>query len=136
MSNLIDELKNEHRIMLDVLDQVRQLGISSVTGQDKFLSIRDLLISHMRKEDERYYPALERAAETNETLKVTLDYFARDMEVVSRRAMKLFDKYARGGSETEFSGDVKLLYMMLRDRIQIEEDTLFKKYSGEQGAGC
>jgi len=128
MSNLIDELKNEHRIMLNVLDQVKQLGISSETGQEKFLSIRDMLISHMKKEDERYYPALKRAAEYNETLRVTLDYFVRDMEVVSHRALQLFDKYARGGSETEFSGDVKLLYMLLRDRIQIEEDTLFKKY--------
>jgi len=131
MSNLIDELKNEHRIMLDVLDQVKQLGISSVTGQEKFLSIRDLLISHMKKEDERYYPALQREAENNEALRVTLDYFAKDMEVVSRRAMQLFDKYARGGAETEFSSDVKLLYMLLRDRIQIEEDTLFKKHGGQ-----
>lgn len=132
MSNLIDELRNEHRIMLDVLDQVRGLGISSPTGQEKFLSIRNLLVSHMNKEDERYYPALKREAESNEALKLTLDYFARDMEVVSRKAMQLFDKYAQGGPETEFSGDVKLLYMLLRDRIRIEEDTLFKKYGGDR----
>ncbi len=135
MSNLIDELKNEHRMLLDILDQVRVLGISSTSGQEKFLSIRDLLISHMKKEDEQYYPALKRAAENNEALRVTLDYFARDMEVVSRRIMQVFDKYSRGGAEAEFSGDVKLLYMILRDRIRIEEDTLFRKYSGEQGAG-
>jgi len=132
MANLIDELRNEHRIMLDILDQVRLMGISSATGQEKFLSIRDLLISHMKKEDEHYYPALMREAEQNDALKLTLDYFARDMEAVSRKAMQLFDKYAQGGAETEFSGDVKLLYMLLRDRIRIEEDTLFKKYGGDR----
>lgn len=129
MSGLLEELKNEHRIMLDILDQVRQLGISSKTGQDKFLSIRDLLISHMRKEDERYYPALKQAAENNEALKLTLDYFARDMKVVSRRAMQVFDKYAQGGTDAEFTGDLTLLYMTLKDRIRIEEENLFKKYS-------
>jgi iron-sulfur cluster repair protein YtfE (RIC family) len=129
MSSLLEELQNEHRIMLDILDQVRHLGISSKTGQDKFLSIRDLLISHMRKEDERYYPALRRAAENNEALKLTLDYFARDMAVVSRRAMQVFDKYAQGGTEKDFAGDLTLLYMTLKDRIRIEEETLFKKYS-------
>jgi len=118
--------------MLDILDQVRLMGISSATGQEKFLSIRDLLISHMKKEDEHYYPALMREAEQNDALKLTLDYFARDMEAVSRKAMQLFDKYAQGGAETEFSGDVKLLYMLLRDRIRIEEDTLFKKYGGDR----
>ena len=130
MSSLLEELKNEHRIMLDILDQVRHLGISSKTGQEKFLSIRDLLISHMKKEDERYYPELKRAAESNEALKLTLDYFVRDMEVVSQRAMQVFDKYAQGGTEKDFAGDLTLLYMTLKDRIRIEEETLFKKYSG------
>jgi hypothetical protein len=118
MSSLLEELKNEHRIMLDILDQVRHLGISSKTGQDKFLSIRDLLLSHMRKEDERYYPGLKRAAENNETLKLTLDYFAGDMEVVSRRAMQVFDKYSQGGAETEFAGDLTLLSMTIEGQDQ------------------
>lgn len=128
MSSLLEELKNEHRIMLDILDQVKLLGISSRTGQEKFLSIRDLLISHMKKEDEKYYPALIKAAESNMELKMTLDYFARDLEVVTRRTMQLFEKYSQGGTETEFTGDVTLLYMTLKDRIRIEEETLFKKY--------
>ena len=130
MSSLLDELRNEHRIMLDLLDQVRQLGISSRTGQERFLSIRVLLLAHMKKEDETFYPALKRAAEQNETLRLALDYFAKDMENVSRRALQVFDKYTRGGSETEFTGDLKLLYMTLKDRIHIEEETLFTKYGG------
>jgi len=129
MTNLIEELKEEHKIILDILNQVKTLGISSKTGQEKLLSARDLLISHMNKEDERYYPALTRAAANNKDLKITLDYFIKDMEVVSKNAMDLFKKYSQGGDEAEFAGDVKLLYMTLKDRIRIEEDTLFKKFN-------
>lgn len=129
MTNLIEELKKEHKIILDILNQVKTLGISSKTGQEKLLSARDLLISHMNKEDEKYYPALTRAAANNKDLKITLDYFIRDMEVVSKNAMDLFKKYSQGGDEAEFAGDVKLLYMTLKDRIRIEEETLFKKFS-------
>src|SRR5512143_2009933 len=129
MTNLIEELKNEHKIILDILNQVKTLGITSKIGQEKLLSARDLLISHMNKEDEKYYPAFTRAAANNKDLKVMLDYFVKDMEVVSKKAIDLFNKYSQGGDEAEFAGDFKLLYMTLKDRIRIEEETLFKKFN-------
>ncbi len=129
MSNLIEELKNEHKNILDVLDQVKKLGISSSSGREKLLSARDLLMAHMMKEDERYYPKLRRAAANNEGLRVMLDYFIRDMENVSKKAMQLFDKYSQGGNEAEFAGEMKLLYVMLKDRISTEEKNLFTKFS-------
>jgi hypothetical protein len=128
MSTLIEELKNEHRIILAVLDQVKTLGIASRTGQERLLSARELLIAHMNKEDEQYYATLKRAAENDPGLRMALDYFVRDMEEVSRKAMQLFSKYSKGGDEAEFAGDVKLLYMTLKDRIRTEEETLFKKF--------
>jgi len=129
MSNLIEELKNEHKIILEILDQVKTLGISSTSGQEKLLSAKDLLIAHMKKEDEHYYPALKRAAENNKDLKIMMEYFIKDMEDVSKKAMCLFDKYSQGGDEAEFAGDVKLFYMTLKDRIRTEEHTLFEKFS-------
>jgi len=129
MSDLIKELKNEHKIILKVLDEVKTLGIASASGQEKLLSAKDLLIAHMKKEDEQYYPALKRAAENNKDLTILLDYFIKDMEDVSKKAMCLFDKYSQGGDEADFAGDVTLLYMTLKDRIRTEEHTLFEKFS-------
>lgn len=129
MSNLIEELKNEHRSILGVLDQVKTLGISSRSGRERLLSARDLLIAHVTKEDEQYYPKLRQAAADNKDLKVMLDYFIKDMENVSKKAMEVFDRYSFGGDETEFAGEFKLLYVMLKDRIQTEENTLFAKFS-------
>jgi hemerythrin HHE cation binding domain-containing protein len=129
MSNLIEELKREHKIILDILSQVRTLGISSKSGQEKLISARDLLMAHMAKEDEHYYPELRRAAEHNRDLKRMLDYFINDMDAVSKKAVHLFDKYAYGGDEAEFAGEIKMLYMTLKDRIRIEEETLFEKFN-------
>ena len=129
MSNLIEELKNEHKIILDILGQVKTLGISSVSGQEKLLSAIDLLIGHMKKEDDNYYPELKRAAENNKDLMIMVDYFIKDMENVSKKAMSIFDKYSQGGDEADFAGDITLLYMTLKDRIRIEEKTLFAKFS-------
>ena len=129
MSNLIEELKNEHKIILGILDEVKTFGISSPSGQEKLLSAKGLLIAHMKKEDEQYYPELKRAAENNKDLMIMLDYFIKDMEDVSKKAMCLFDKYSRGGDEADFAGDVTLLYMTLKDRIRTEEHTLFEKFS-------
>ncbi len=130
MPNLIEELKKEHQSILAVLDEVRELGISSEAGRTHLLSARDLLMAHMRKEDEQYYPALRRAAESSKDLKMLLDYFVRDMENVSRKALQLFEKYSRGGNEAEFAGEIKILYMTLRDRVRTEEEVLFAKFTG------
>ena len=129
MPNLIEELKNEHKIILRILDEMKTFGISSPSGQEKLLSAKGLLIAHMKKEDDQYYPSLKRAAKNNKDLKIMMDYFIKDMEDVSKKAMCLFDKCSRGGDEEDFAGDVTLLYMTLKDRIRIEEKTLFEKFS-------
>lgn len=129
MPNLIAELKKEHKIILDILNEVKAAGITTKSGQQKLLSARDLLLSHMHKEDEQYYPALKKAAENNKDLRIMLDYFVKDMEVVSRKAMQFFNKYSQGGNEAEFAGEFKILYMTLKDRIHTEEATLFEKFN-------
>ncbi len=130
MKDLIRELKNEHAALLDILAEVKALGISSPAGQEKLLDARELLMTHIRKEDEKYYPELGRAAEKSRELKLMMDYFVADMAAVSSKALQLFSKYARGGSEAEFAGDIKLLYLTLKDRIRTEEETLFRKFPG------
>ncbi len=129
MSNLIEELKDEHKSILAILEQVKTAGVASRSGREKLLSARDLLTAHMTKEDEQYYPRLRQAAADNKELKVMLDYFVRDMENVSKKAMLVFDKYSQGGNEAEFAGEITMLYMMLKDRIRTEEKTLFAKFS-------
>jgi hypothetical protein len=115
MTNLIEELKNEHKIMLDILAEISALGISSNSGRKKLVQAKDVLMSHIINEDARYYPALRKAAGNNTDLKKMLDYFVND-------------KYSEGGDEKVFASDFKMLYVTLKDRIRTEEETLFQKF--------
>ena len=122
MKNLSDELKSEHRTILAILGQIN-LGISSQAGQEKLLAARDLLIAHMRKEDEHYYPTLKKAAESSKELKMLMDYFIADMQAVSKKAIGLFDN-SRGRGRGGIRGEIKLLYVTLKDRIHRGRDSV------------
>ena len=50
------------------------------------------------------------------------------MENVSRKELPFFEKYSRGGQEEEFAGEIKLLYLTLRDRVRTENVVLFATF--------
>lgn len=128
MVNLIEELRNDHAKIVEVLTKVKELGITSKEGQDILLAAKEGLLAHLKKEDGRLYPPLRKAAEKNQALKRTLDRFAKDMEVTSRAALAFFQKYAQGGSDIEFAKDFGRLVGTLSIRIKREEEILLPEY--------
>ncbi|MDP2683024.1 MAG: hemerythrin domain-containing protein [Deltaproteobacteria bacterium] len=128
MSNLIQELQKDHILIVDILNAVRRQGIMSREGKEGLNSVKDTLLAHLTKEDTKLYPVLRKASETDAVLKQTLDIFTRDMDEVSKAAMRFFDKYASGGQGTEFARDFGWLYATLQSRIRKEENTLYKAY--------
>lgn len=128
MSKLVEELKQEHASLVEVLEKVRTLGISSEDGQKLFLSAKEGLLLHLKKEDEQLYPSLRNAAENNEKLQRTLDTFFKDMETISTAALEFFNKYSRGGAGIEFAKDFGRLFATLGSRIRREENLLYPEY--------
>lgn len=128
MSKLIEELKRDHSAIADMLNKVKEFGISSKDAQNTLLSAKTSLLAHLRKEDNELYPALRKAAESDSNLKGTLDMFAKDMETISKAAFEFFDKYSQGGSGLEFAKDFGRLFATLKSRIQKEEDILYARY--------
>ncbi len=128
MSLLIEELKRDHTTIINVLDEVSKLGISSKEGQQRLLDAKQGLLAHLKKEDDQLYPVLNNAAGENPALKQTLDIFAKDMSGISKAAIDFFNKYAQGGSGVEFAIDIGNLFTTLKSRIGKEEDILYKKY--------
>jgi len=86
MSKLINDLKEEHSKILDVLNEVRTIGINKPEAQELLLSAKQALLAHLEKEDEELYPALRKEAENNFELKKDLINFARDMELITLTA--------------------------------------------------
>lgn len=63
MSVLVERLKREHTVIVDVLNKVKEIGINSKEGQGKLLSIKNALLAHLKVEDEQLYPTLKKEAE-------------------------------------------------------------------------
>lgn len=125
---LVERLKREHGSLVDALNKIKELGVGSKEGQSKLFSAKIGLLAHLKAEDGQLYPTLYQAAKNNESLRRTVETFARDMEAVSKEALRFFEKYAHGGSGLEFAKDFGRLYTVLSQRIAKEEKSLYPEY--------
>lgn len=128
MSQLIHEFQRDHVVIMDALNAVMRCGISTKEGTDGLQSVKQMLLAHLKKEDANLYPILRKAAEKDEDIRQTLDFFAKDTDDISNAAMKFFAKYASGGNGKEFARDFGGLYATLQTRIRKEENKLYKVY--------
>ena len=60
MSELIEEFKRDHAEIMAILNEVKEFGILSKEGHAKLISIKEHLLAHLKKEDEKLYPALRK----------------------------------------------------------------------------
>jgi len=87
------------------------------------------LLEHLRKEDEEFYPVLIEAAGQNMKLKEALEVFAKDLDNVSSFVFGFFDRYDKGFLEEGLSRDFETLFMVIRNRMENEEDILYEEYN-------
>jgi len=126
--SLIEELKNSHSEIIAMLDRISELGFYSEKGKSLLLSAKDKILAHLEKENEELYPIIRKAASSDERLRRILDIIAKDMEDVKEKALQFYEKYSKGGSDREFSKDYGEILWVIRNRIQREEEILFKEY--------
>ena len=128
MDTLITKLKEEHKQLLETLDKINQLGVSSPQGMVLLFSIKNALLDHLEKEDLLLYPVLQAAAEHHPKLKDTLNLFAKDMEKITETATVFFNTYENGSSGVKFATDFGTMLGTLRVRIRREESILYAEY--------
>lgn len=128
MTRLVDELIIEHKAIVENLNQIKTLGVTSEEGQKKLALAKKSLLAHLKKEDKHLYPKLYQEAQKNSELKRTLELFAKDMDKISSDALRFFDKYDGGGSGLEFAKDFGSLAATLTQRIQKEERIIYQKF--------
>lgn len=125
---LIEQLKNEHALLADVLNKVRDMGIVTKEGHDLLVEAKQGLLNHLALEDRELYPVLRKGAEKSPALAHTMEVFARDMEGITAVALGFFSKYEASGSGLEFAKDIGRLLGALQNRIAKEETILFEEY--------
>lgn len=130
MAKLIDDLKNEHAVMVNMLNKVTKVVAGSKERKEILSSAKTGLLSHVKKEDIELYPVLKKAAEGDENLRLILDMFAKDMDSIAKSAFGFFDKYSQGASYSDlaFAVDFGRLLGLLELRIRKEENILYPEF--------
>ncbi len=135
----LSELKDGHTRIEDVFKKLRIL----VEGDDKhdvravfesLKDLRDLLVEHIRNEDERFYPALRRRAIEleQEALLPALDLFSESMHDVTSKVSGFFEEYKKDKDVLKdiegFKADLIDIIEVVEKRIRSEEGSLFYIY--------
>ena len=123
---LIDSFIVEHRAIQRLLDEALYEGIGSARCKAKLFKAKELILSHLKKEDELLYPEL-----TKHHFSELADDYATNMLSISKEALEFFDKFEKGEYENQIMAFAKALgniIGVLGHRIQTEEIHLYKRY--------
>lgn len=124
-STFFDKLKDEHRVILETLMDIKKMGVHTMEGRNTLTAAKDLLCRHFKKEDELLYPALKKSSRQDKNKQQIIKAFIDEMEQVTRFCEYFFNKYSVSGGGIEFLRDFNRLYSQLENRLQKEERILF-----------
>jgi hypothetical protein len=128
LSPLVIDLKREHADIIQAMAELR-VKIASPDDHGDFLApARDLLLAHLKKEDDQFYGVLFAKAQHDPHLARTLEDFAKDMQQISAFAINFFTVHRDGTRKRELSHDFSKLISLLGDRILREEIVLYPAY--------
>jgi hypothetical protein len=128
MGKLTDELKSEHKILLEEFEKIKQLGGFTAEGKSLLFNCKKILLAHLKKEDEQLYPVLKQTGIEDSSVMNLADSYISEMNSISERAVKFFDTYEREDDDIDFAVAVEFLLGSLKKRIAMEETVLYKKF--------
>ena len=132
MADIIKQLKLEHAHIVNAFREIRDMGSLSKAALTRLLKARDLLISHIEREDKELYPALRKMAEQDPKVRATLNQRERDMVIISRVVSQFFNTCKKDGYSLALEGSVPLLCTTVLNRIEKEERLLLPLYARVQ----
>lgn len=129
MSKLTDELKEQHKSLVSVLGRSSETGIGSEEGRKLLFAAKDGLLAHLRKEDQELYPALNKVAEKEASIKEMLSQFGQEMGEITKEVNAFFAKYREANVNSfDFGKDLGRIIARLSMRIRREESILYPAY--------
>jgi iron-sulfur cluster repair protein YtfE (RIC family) len=128
VAGLIDELKSEHRALLAQLDAAREVNLDAVAFKRAAVRSKALLLAHLGKEEQRFYPAIEKAALTDARLNAILSLFRDDLNSVGTLANAFFARLDSAPDGEDLAQAFSELAAKLRSRIAKEENLLYPEF--------
>jgi len=123
---MFEEIKKEHSVIIDNLMNMKKLNIHTKEGQLGLLSAKNDILTHIKNEDENFYPVLKKTAESNSELRETLNAFDKDMSVISKYTLDFFESiFTEKGIDLELA--LEKFVEVHTTRIKREEAILYSK---------
>ena len=82
-SEYINELKVEHELILNILREIMNRGVTTNEGKEALRKFKDLFFEHKKNEEKHLMPALERAAQSTSIIQpaIVADYKKQHVEL-------------------------------------------------------
>lgn len=128
MSQVIDNMRAEHKLLLEHLAKAKQLGCYTKEAREYIYKIEKEFKDHLNKEDAELYKALRQVAKTDTHTKTILESFARELEMVTEDVVNFFEAHAQDSSHEHFEKDIVHLIASVEARIVKEEHILYPLY--------
>ncbi len=121
--SLIAHLKDEHQEIFALLEKCQTLGMTD-EGRKNLRQARNLVVSHLAREDSKLYPQMQAHAETKD-LAVS---YASEMKDISKETLSFFDALEKGESGMDFARKMGSTIAHLRQRMTREEVRLYTAF--------
>lgn len=131
---LLQELQGEHQQLLRVYGELGQAhSVGDLAAVARLLErLRSALNGHLLKENVRLYLYLDRALAGDADSHALVRQFRHEMDGISKSLAAFLERYKDLGSDASlaetFGADLTEVGMMLAERIQHEEETLYPLY--------
>ena len=133
MNEYIKTWKAEHVAIMDFLSSAVTLDIRSKAGQERMREAKNLILEHLKSEDEVLYPKLKKSSGEKLSLKRLLEVFAKEMNELAPEVLAFFKEYEANPKSEGLFPELYKLIGMLRVRIYAEENTFIKEYENILG---
>ncbi len=129
MADLIDSLEQQHKEIIEKLEEIKVQTLSSNEKMQKLYEAKNTFLRHLSLEDAKLYPVLTKASERNSSLKRTLEIFAGEMKEITDKVVCFFDNLENLKlDKIDFAKEYGKFYALLKQRIRREENILYEEY--------
>ena len=125
---LIEELKEEHQNILRTFTTINQQRITTPLGKQTFWKAENLIMLHLKKEDEYMYPALRGMHKHKHSVLAMLNSVDNDMAIIAKQLVKFSTNLRSQQNPTAIEQEFIKLSATLVKRIEFEEMVVYELY--------
>lgn len=128
MNEYIKSWKAQHVAIMNFLNSAVNLDIRSKAGQEKMREAKNMILNHLKSEDEVLYPMVKKVARERVSIERMLEMFAKEMDELAPKVVEFFKEYEENPAANGNSFKLNEIITLLKIRIHKEENIFIEQY--------